>query len=662
MRPRWMLKRMQAMQPEELRYRAARALKLPLERLLYRCSSPSPAADASRGAPWAKPLPRGFAAAPYRAASDTILAGTFRLFGYHERHIGFPPRFNRDPESGTEAPLIFGKAIDYRNPSVVGNIKFLWEPNRHLELVTLAQAWHLSRELRYAAGCRSLIQAWLEQCPHPLGINWASALEIALRLVNWSCAWHLLGGDQAVIFCDAGGLEFKHHWLRSIYQHCTFLDQNLSRFSSANNHLLGELLGLIIGATTWPCWTQSERWRSKATHLFQEQFLLQNGEDGVNKEQAVWYQHEVLDMALLAGLTAEQNGSHLSAPFWERVEALLEFIAALVDSQGHVPAFGDSDDAVIVRFDPFQNANPYQSLLATGSVLFKRPDFKRKAGRFDDKSRWLLGDAAAEQFAALPNLPTPELTRRAFPVGGYYVLGSAFGTPLEIRAVLDTGPLGYLALAAHGHADALSVTLSAGGEPLLIDPGTYCYHTEERWRSYFRGTLAHNTVRVDGMDQSVSEGNFLWTQHARASCIQSELDGPVQQIAAEHDGYRRLADPVGHERRVVFRDEDSTLLVFDNLKCGGSHRIEVLWHFAPECHVVQRGDLVLATRGKACLELHAPSGTRLQLISGQQSPPLGWSSARFALKQPCATLVCSADIRGDWAGTTKMILRFNSPE
>ncbi len=661
MRPRWMLKRMQAMQADELRYRAARALKLPLERLFCRWS-PSPAADASRGTPWAKPLPRGFVAAPYRAASDAILAGDFRLFGYHKRHIGFPPRFNRDPESGTEAPLIFGKAIDYRNSSVVGNIKFLWEPNRHLELVTLAQAWHLSRELRYAAGCRTLIQAWLEQCPYPLGINWASALEIALRLVNWSCAWHLLGGDQAVIFCDAPGMQLKHHWLRSIYQHCTFLDQNLSRFSSANNHLLGELLGLIIGATTWPCWTQSEHWRSKATHLFQEQFLLQNAEDGVNKEQAVWYQHEVLDMAVLAGLTAEQNGSHLSAPFWERVEALLEFIAALIDSQGHVPAYGDSDDAVIVRFDPSQNTNPYQSLLATGSVLFKRPDFKRKAGRFDDKSRWLLGDAAAEQFAALPNIPTPERARRAFPVGGYYVLGRGFGTPLEIRAVVDTGPLGYLALAAHGHADALSVTLSAGGEPLLIDPGTYCYHTEELWRSYFRGTLAHNTVRVDGMDQSVSEGNFLWTQHARASCIQSQLDGPVQQIAAEHDGYRRLADPVGHERRVVFRDEDSTLLVFDNLKCGGSHRIEVLWHFAPECLVAQRGDLVLATRGKAHLELHPPPGTRLQLIRGQQSPPLGWSSTRFALKQPCATLVCSADIRGDWAGTTKMILRFNSPE
>src|SRR5207245_173758 len=100
--------------------------------------------------------------------------------------------------------------------------------------------------------------------------------------------------------------------------------------------------------------------------------------------------------------------------------------------------------------------------------------------------------------------------RLAFPAGGYYVLGSDLDQPAEVRVIADCGPLGYLSIAAHGHADALSFTLSIAGDEVLIDPGTYAYHTHSGWRAHFRGTAAHNTVRIDGVDQSVPAGNFLW--------------------------------------------------------------------------------------------------------------------------------------------------------
>jgi len=141
-------------------------------------------------------------------------------------------------------------------------------------------------------------------------------------------------------------------------------------------------------------------------------------------------------------------------------------------------------------------------------VLFARADFKAKAGAFDDKSRWLLGDEAAARFAALDARSARLPVRRDFPHAGYHVLGEGFETPREVRIVADAGPLGFLSIAAHGHADALSFTLSAGGCPILIDPGTFAYHTERRWRDYFRGTAAHNTVRIDGVDQSVSGGTM----------------------------------------------------------------------------------------------------------------------------------------------------------
>ena len=107
----------------------------------------------------------------------------------------------------------------------------------------------------------------------------------------------------------------------------------------------------------------------------------------------------------------------------------------------------------------------------------------------------------------------------------------------------------YLSIAAHGHADALAFTLSLGGEEFLIDPGTYAYHTQKLWRDYFRGTYAHNTVRVDEVDQSEIGGNFMWMRKARATLLRHEAQGSQQSWAASHDGYRRLPDPVTHTAR-----------------------------------------------------------------------------------------------------------------
>ena len=115
-------------------------------------------------------------------------------------------------------------------------------------------------------------------------------------------------------------------------------------------------------------------------------------------------------------------------------------------------------------------------------MLFKRGDFKLKARALDDRTRWLLGAAADAEFAALDAEKTRLPLRQAFPEGGYFVLGCDFDTPSEIRLVADAGPLGYRSIAAHGHADALSFTLSVGGREFLIDPGTYAYHTQQAWR------------------------------------------------------------------------------------------------------------------------------------------------------------------------------------
>jgi hypothetical protein len=631
------------MSSREIAFRVGRAVRERAERWGMGLAS-APAPFGTSGKPWLAALPRNFDSKTYTAAADAVLSGTWRVFAMDRAALGFPPRWNRDPKTGTVAPLIFGKSLDYRNPRNVGDIKYLWEINRHLELVTLAQAWHLSRDERYALGCRTLVDSWISECPYPFGANWCSSLEHAMRLVNWSFAWHLLGGPDSPVFTDGAGNAFRTRWLTSIYQHCHFIAGHLSRHSSANNHLLGEATGLLIGATTWPMWDVSRHWQAFARLELSREALEQTFIDGVNREQAVWYHHAVADMMLLAGLVARANDIELGLAYWQRLHAMLEFLASIMDAGGNVPPIGDADDGVLVRFDPTPDFDVYRSLLATGAVLFDRAEFKSKAGKMDDKTRWLLGDEADARFAQLAAQPNrgPELPRREFPQGGYYVLGSRFETPREVRIVADAGPLGYLSIAAHGHADALSFTLSAGGLPILIDPGTFAYHTERRWRDYFRGTSAHNTLRVDGHDQSVAGGNFLWLEHARTAVESFETAPDGDRLIARHVGYQRLADPVRHRRAFHYQHERMVLTIEDFLECRAAHRFEWFWHFAPGCAVVVDGDTVDVRRAGVRLTLRFPGGLSCRVATAVDDPPLGWYSPGLDRKQPSVTVVMEA--------------------
>lgn len=633
----------------EIGYRIRQAVQTKAELLTVKWMRQPPAPDCSHfGKAWLNPLPRGMDSGLYRAAADRVLAGYYDVFALHNAQLGFPPQWNRDPKTGSEALLVFGKALDYRDERLVGDIKYLWEPNRHLHLTTLAQAYHLSGDMRYAQGVQLLLESWFDQCPYPFGVNWTSSLELAIRLVNWSFTWHLLGGESNPLFASASGQRFKRRWLDSIYQHSFFIAGYLSRHSSANNHLFGELMGLFVAAITWPCWQESSRWQQQAYVELELEALKQNAPDGVNREQAVYYQHEVTDMMLICWLIGRVNGFQFSRDFTSRLERMLEFIAAIMDVAGTVPMIGDADGALMVNWSKEPDWHVYRSLLATGAVLFKRQDFKAKAKCFDDKSRWLLGDDTQHVFdSLLPGEDPPATARQEFRDGGYFILGKKLDTADEVRIVADAGPLGYLSIAAHGHADALSFTLSVAGHALLIDPGTYAFHTQKKWRDYFRGTSAHNTVRVDGVDQSEVGGNFMWLRQANVRCESWESDQKRDCLIGSHDGYTRLPDPVIHRRKIEFLKDEGIIRVEDIFECTREHTIELNWHFAEMCEVRIESDRVQAAVANVSVQMTMPDSTcKPGLVRGRDEPPSGWISRRFDEKVPASTITWREKITG----------------
>jgi len=646
------------MSPSEVGFRVGRKIQGTVERAGIGLAHPS-VPEGQCGQPWLAQLPREFDEERYRRAADRILTGSFDVLSLRGAQLGFPPRWNVDPRTGIEAPLVFGKELDYRKRSLVGDVKYLWEPNRHLELVTLAQAWHLTGEERYLAGCRTLLESWFNQCPYPRGVNWCVSLEHAVRLVNWSFAWFLLGGESSALFAGEEGRAFRSRWLESIYQHCHFIPRHWSRHSSANNHLLGEATGLFVAALTWPLWPESAQWARQARAELESEALEQTFADGVNREQAIWYHHAVTDMMLVSGLVARANQCDFGEDYWNRLEMMLEFVASIMDVGGNVPMIGDADEGVLVRFAPDADLDVFRSLLATGAVLFRRPAMRAKAGEFDDKTRWLLGDAAQTTFSSI-DASKAFPVRRAFPEGGYFILGEGFETAREVKLVADAGPLGYLAIAAHGHADALAFTLSVGGHPILVDPGTFSY-TAMPWRRYFRSTAAHNTVVVDDRDQSEYGGSFLWLQHANATLETFYASGDDQTLSAHHDGYRRLADPVRHRRVWRYASGIAHLSITDELSCAAEHSVAIYWHFAPECDVELKGRIVVARRDGVRVELRCPEGLQPQLVRGRDRPPLGWYSSRFDAKSAATTAVFAGVIRADTTFTTALEIAQQPP-
>ncbi|TIH18583.1 heparinase [Marinifilum sp. JC120] len=515
------------------------------------------------------------------------------------------PEWNRDPLTGIEAPLYFAKKLNVKDIKLCVNIKYLWEPGRFLQAVPFALAWKISGEIKYLRAVKGMLESWLNQCPYLMGVHWASPLELGLRLINWSIVWQYVGGFDSPMFEGEEGRVLRDCWLQSIYQHIHYIDGCYSYGSSANNHLIGEAAGVFIACCTWPFEDDYDRWKSRALGILEDEVHNQVWPDGVNKEQTLAYQQFVYDLLSLSYLF---DPICFSTNYCDVLKKMNVFIAAMSDGSGNSPMIGDADDGRVCGL----------SLLPQG----------------------------------VPQVFTPSGGQPdSFPDGGYHILRD---DRADLFMVIDSGPLGYGTLAAHGHADALAIYLTLDGHEFLIDPGTYVYGSDPFWREYFRGTSAHNTVRLDGMNQSESGGNFLWNTHAQ-TYGKVERGQSEDVFQGSHDGYQRLADPVTHSRQVLLNREERQISVRDGFSCCGEHLAEQFWHFSEECRAELLSDnMVQVENAGIRISMTFGPNVRLELFKGDEQIPLGWVSRRFGVKVKAVTLVATAEVEGDTVLSTEI--------
>jgi hypothetical protein len=527
--------------------------------------------------------------------------------------------------------------MDYRDTLHYGDFKYFWELGRFQHLITLAKAYYLTKEEKYAREAAIQIRSFVEQCPYLLGVQWTMPMELGIRLI--SLVW-IVAFMSDYLKEDAETCGFIEQIVRS---HVEYTAANYSGFSSANNHLIGEVTGVFLASLCFEGIGGMTRYKRQSHRMLCEEIGRQFYSDGVNREQTTHYHISCYNCFLLAGLLGKANGMDFPEAYWQRLEKAAEFVSALYDGPGSVPHIGDSDDGrTIVLAD--EDYDAAQSLLATAAVLFNREDFKAKAGYFDEMSFWLLGPEGQTKFDEM-GLGVQPADAVAFREGGYYVMKS--DGPANVRIVFDCGPLGFGALAGHGHADALSFTLRAYGRDFLVDPGTYIYEAKNPYRNYFRSTAAHNTVQIDGWNQSEMIGPFMWGRKANSCVEEWHIGGGVIRVSGRHDGYSRLNDPVIHKRTVELNKASETVSVIDTVESRASHAAVLYFHFAPECEVRRRSGNCWEIDNSGCkIVLSTEARLGCSLHRGEEDPICGWASRRYDCKTPSFTLACRLVTQG----------------
>lgn len=531
--------------------------------------------------------------------ADEVLAHRFRLLGL-DVNLGSHIEWRADTVHKKATGLAYFRLIPYLDFQRVGDHKIIWELNRHQHLVILAQAFLLTGREEYLREVERQLTGWWRQNPFSQGINWSSALEVAFRALSWMWLDHFAGQQ----------LRVREQLLGSLHQHGCYLETNLSIYFSPNTHLLGEALALEVLGTAYPWLPRAQRWKQTGAKIMNGELKRQVRADGSHFEQSSYYHVYALDFFLLhkmlGELDPEQN---------EILRRMAEYLESLMGPGRRLPLLGDDDGGRLFGL-PFRFRETGRASQATAAVLLGG-DLPFKTEDLEEQAAWWLGAEILDR----GTIESKDRRSRIYSDAGVGAMEAH-----EVHILIDGGPFG-VGTGGHSHSDTLSLIVRDGDEDILIDPGTYTYVSNPEWRDRFRGSAAHNTMRIDSRDQAIPVSAFRWANPPQVELLawESAADRDYFDGVCRYGGFQ-------HRRRVVFLKQMLLLLVLDEIKGPPGedrveHGVEQFWHFAAPPRPVAEGRYWIGQKQRVWLAL-AASG-RAEITEGGE---YGWRSAALGQK------------------------------
>lgn len=499
--------------------------------------------------------------------------------------------------------------------------------------VDLAQAYRATGRADYLARWHGLIESWLDEMGS--GFITASDAQVeAKRLEHWVTSFLLIreGGGAAAL--PAG---FLRRFLGRLGAEAAYVAAHLR---PARNHRTFQLYALFLVGLVFPELRRAHGLVAQGRDGLCANLAHDFGADGVHIELSSHYHQITLETALSFVDLAQRNGIALPPGLIERLQRAAEFAMWLTWPDGRLPLINDADDS------------DHRPLFALAARLFK-----------DAQLAWTASGGARGV------APAPRSKR--FAQSGYFVLGDGWGHDAESFArrqhvFYDCGPLGE---GSHSQYDLFNLTYFAGGRPILVDPGRYTYCADPGadgidWRHVFKSTASHNTVTIDGRDQTryLSKSKTPppgFERYERA--VHPHKHGPAVELAEAASHLGAAADSSDwicgtarsheytplHTRLLAFVRRQYLVLI-DRIDCsdGLPHRADLRFHFAA------------AAAGRVSLQHDARRlraagpGWQLDCLGAGDNDfaaalEAGWVSTTYGIKDPAPVL----SVRQHAAGT-----------
>jgi hypothetical protein len=548
--------------------------------------------------------------------AQAVCEGKFPWFAYGSVELGFPPRWNFDFVSGKDWPSAASELIPVVRHDG-SDVKVPWELSRMQYLPILGKAWRLRGDSRYRAAGKALLSDWIEKNPPGVGVNWTIAMEAALRAMS-ICFFLELGSPWGE----------EDAWLKrattSLWKHLLFIEAH-NEFShlSRSNHYLSNIVGLLCLA----CYLDGPEMparRKLYAGLIEREVFHQVYDDGGDYEASFGYHLLVLQMFTSSFLLIKTQGLEPSIEFSERLQRMYLYLHGVADRCGRVAHVGDCDDGRVELLTNDLEAmheapeNPY-SLQVRDQLGIGEALLEAAVGGTHDDSGWYAGLGA-----------TTGRTSAIDSVQLYHNSGVAVARSGDAQATFLAIPNGIAGRGSHTHNDKLSILLTIGDEPLLIDSGCAGYTRDAGLRNRFRATAAHNTIQVDGEEQnrfsSSAERLFTISDDAQVRPIAADNHDGEVVFSASHDGYHRLG--IIHKRIMRWNGKRS-LLLEDQLTGSGQHTFAARFHLPHQWQIeVQQdcGEMVgCSIHGprKAKMSFRAACEMRLSYSLAQPSTAFG---------------------------------------
>ena len=560
------------------------------------------------------------------------------LLGFGEKCFGQDEiNWNRDPLSGYEWPLDYHADINlFRGDG--SDARVLWELNRLSHFITLGRDYALTQDEAFAKEFLAQIRSWRSQNPVGRSPNWSCAMEVALRAMNLLAAFLLFLPSLHV---DEDALA---ELLMIFDQHGAHIRRNLEYSHIAtSNHYMCDVAGLLWLGVMLPELQDASEWREFGLRELLNEVDKQILPDGADSESSTGYHRLKLELLLYSFVLCRENGIKIDEKYWQQLRAMADYTHAYLRPDGRAPLIGDSDSGQI--FPIVKRAgDDHAYVLGIAAAVFKEPKFKLKQ-EASEEILWLLGEQGISNFKSLNEGLTAQ--SEAFPAAGIYVMRND-----DLYLLFNASGCGLNGRGSHGHNDAFSIEVAVGGSAFIVDPGSYVYTADLHERHLFRSTAYHSTVQVDGLEQNTTDEAmpFVIGDEAHPRVIRWETNAEFDHVVAQHEGYRRLPEPVTHRRSIRFEKPSRYWLVEDFVSGEGTHDFAFRFHSAPGIDVEVRpdGNVQLCDKINGACLLIAP-------LTASDPPVLepGFVSTDYGAKE-ASSIVCwsergTVSLRRRWA-------------